>query len=113
MFFDTNTSQSNNQVTNLANTINFGDSGDSQFSPKNEQRADFKNSNDLGVSAGVALGPNSSAMGGPVAMKRAEEGNGPLQGLMPTKSNTNIFLYIALAVTVLTSLFFAFKRKKR
>lgn len=74
MFFDNIQSQSNNQVTNLSNVLNIGstDSGNGGFSPTNDNTSEFRSSNDIGASAGVAVG-GGQAQGGAVAMSRQQD----------------------------------------
>lgn len=117
MFMDTATNQTNNQNTNLANTISIGstDSGNGGFSPTNDNTNEFKASNDLGASVGVAGGT-----AGGVGMSRGEERaqeetfDGYTQAPQSDTKKIITYVLIAVVVVVLSVLGGSFiKRKKR
>lgn len=118
MFFDTITSQSNAQNTNLANNIVLGstDTDFGGFTPVNETKPEFKSSNDLGMSMGFLGGTAGS-----VGMSRGEtidkEGS-TYDGYNPvTKkeffNKDNILLLVGIALAVVLSGFSLFKSMKK
>lgn len=120
MFMDSATNQTNNQNTNLANTISIGstDSGNGGFSPTNDNTNEFKASNDLGASVGVGVG--GSAQAGAVGMSRGEERaqeetfDGYTQAPQSDTKKIITYVLIAVVVVVLSVLGGSFiKRKKR
>ena len=127
MFFDSVQSQANSQNTNLNNVISLGSTGTSTgFNPTNSANPLFKNTNDLdfsplsGNSAGVALAPGSSAMGGATMSQKSQEEqySTPTQsrptfdGYTAPPQSSNMLLWLGIAVTFAFSLFSIYKRRK-
>lgn len=112
MFFDTIQSQANSQNTNLSNNITLGSTGTDlgNFAPINETKPEFKNTNDLGLSA--SMYGNAGAVG-MSKQEQTDRGGSTYDGYMPPKKDDNNLLFgVGIFLTFALSLYSFFKLKK-